>query len=204
MEVERYLLASALEGIVSQKLARKLCTNCRKTRPANNYEKDLLKKVLNQDVEEVHSAEGCEQCNNGYRGRIAIHEVLLINQGIRDAISENKPKDELRKLVYKSDVSTLLQDGLEKVLKGYTTCEEVLKLIELDDDLEGNTKEYRYSLNRALEETNLSIEAQNGNTTNESNPATETNKEEQTSNETYSVDQSYENNTEINNQDTQN
>jgi type IV pilus assembly protein PilB len=155
MDVERYLLASALEGIISQKLARKLCEKCRKKRPANDYERTLMKKVLGQDVEEVYSAEGCPECGNGYKGRIAIHEVLLINQEIRDAIAGNMSKDKLRELVYTSDVTTLLQDGLTKVQKGYTTFEEVIKLIELDDDLEGKTKDYRYSLDAALTDTEI-------------------------------------------------
>lgn len=159
MEVERYLLASALEGIVSQKLARRLCEKCRRLRPTNKYEKNLFNNVLGVEIKEVYSAEGCNECNNGYKGRIALHEVLLINQEIRDAIAEGVSKEKLRELVYKSDVTTLLQDGLEKVINGNTTCEEVLKLIELDDDLEGKTKEYRYNLNKALEESNLSKEA---------------------------------------------
>lgn len=156
MEVERYLLASALEGIVSQKLARRLCEKCRRLRPTNQYEKKLFKNVLGADIAEVYSAEGCSECANGYKGRIAIHEVLLINQEIRDALADGVAKENLRDLVYKSDVTTLLQDGLEKVINGNTTCEEVLKLIELDDDLEGKTKEYRYSLSKALEESTLS------------------------------------------------
>ncbi len=159
MEVERYLLASALEGIISQKLARRLCEKCRRKRTTNQYEKNLFKNVLDVDIEEIYSAEGCPACNNGYKGRIALHEVLLINQGIRDALADSLPKEKLRELVYKSDVTTLLQDGLEKVINGNTTCEEVLKLIELDDDLEGKTSEYRYSLNKALEESNLSKDA---------------------------------------------
>lgn len=159
MEVERYLLASALEGIISQKLARRLCEKCRRLRPTNKYEQNLIKNVLGVDVAEVYSAEGCPECTNGYRGRIAIHEVLLINQSIRDALADKLGKDDLRQLVYKTDVTTLLQDGLQKVINGNTTCEEVLKLIELDDDLEGKTQEYRYSLNKALEESNLSKEA---------------------------------------------
>lgn len=134
MDVERYLLSSALTGIISQKLARMLCPHCRKKRPTNDYEKDLIKKVLGITVEEVYEAEGCEVCANGYHGRIAIQEVLLINQEIRDAISNNIRKADLRELVYRADVTTLLQDGLEKVIEGYTTFEEVLKLIELDDD----------------------------------------------------------------------
>lgn len=134
MEVERYLLASALEGIISQKLARRLCTTCRSLRKTNEYEKKLFRDVLNKEINEVYTAEGCEICGNGYKGRIAIHEVLRINQEIRDAISENVKREDLRTLVYKSDVTTLLHDGLEKVVGGYTTFEELLKLIELDDD----------------------------------------------------------------------
>jgi type IV pilus assembly protein PilB len=159
MEVERYLLASALEGIVSQKLARRLCADCRKLRPTNLYEKNLFKKVLDIEVQEIFSAEGCDECGTGYKGRIAIHEVLLINQAIRDAIAENVSKEKLRELVYKADVTTLLQDGLEKVLKGYSTLEEVLKLIELDDDMDGKTKDYRYNLSTAIKESDISKES---------------------------------------------
>ena len=134
MDVERYLLASALTGVISQKLARKLCKKCRKTRPVNEYEKNLFKQVLQKDVSEVYTNVGCTECSSGYKGRIAIHEVLLVNQEIKDAISNDMRKEDLRKLVYTSDVTTLLQDGINKVLEGETTVEEVLKLIELDND----------------------------------------------------------------------
>ena len=134
MEVERYLLSSALTGIISQKLARKLCPHCSTKRPTTQYEKDIFKKVLGHEVNEVSAANGCEHCGNGYSGRIAIHEVLMINQDIKDAISENIRKEKLRELVYNSDVITLLQDGLEKVEAGLTTFEEILKIIELEDD----------------------------------------------------------------------
>ena len=134
MDVERYLLASALTGIISQKLARKLCPHCKKMRPTNDYEKEIIKKVTGKDLNEIYSAVGCDKCKNGYSGRIAIHEVLLINQAIKDAISSNIRKYKLRKLVYTSDVISLLQDGMDKVLAGHTTLEELLKLIELDDD----------------------------------------------------------------------
>lgn len=134
MGVEKYLLASSLNGIVSQKLARKLCPKCRKLRPTNEYEKKLFKTVLNKDINEVYSTNGCEECNNGYQGRIAVHEVLIITQEIKDAISGNIPRDNLRELVYNSDVTTLLQDGLEKVAQGLTTVEELLKIIELEDE----------------------------------------------------------------------
>lgn len=134
MDVERYLLASALTGIISQKLARKLCKHCRKLRPTNEYEKNIIKKVTGKEVNEIYTAVGCDKCKNGYSGRLAIHEVLLISQEIKDAISSNMKKEKLRHLVYNSDVISLLKDGINKVIDGETTLEELLKLIELDDE----------------------------------------------------------------------
>ena len=136
MDVERYLLASALTGIVSQKLARKLCDICKIKMAVTVTDKNLFKTVLGIDVTEVFEANpsGCPNCNHGYHGRIAIQEVLLINQDIRDAISAGMRKEELRKLVYNKDVITMLQDGLFKVLAGFTTTDEILKLIEVEDE----------------------------------------------------------------------
>ena len=145
MEVETYLLASSLNGIVSQKLARRICPHCMKKRPAIEYEKKLIKANLGIDVNELAYAEGCPECVGGYKGRIAIHEVLVINQEIRDAIANEIPKEELRKLVYTGDTKTLLQDGLSKVLQNVTTIEEILRIVDLDDSstkivLEGEIK----------------------------------------------------------------
>lgn len=134
MDVETYLLASSLNGIVSQKLARRICPHCIKKRPAIEYEKKLIKANLGIDITELAYAEGCDKCVGGYKGRIAIHEVLVITQEIRDAIANGVPKEELRKLVYTNDTTTLLQDGLQKVIQNITTIEEILRLVELDDE----------------------------------------------------------------------
>lgn len=135
MDVERYLLSSALSGIISQRLARRLCLECATKRPAKEYEKKLYKDYLNMDIEEIYAPSGCDKCHNGYAGRIAIQEVLLINEEIRDAINDNISKEDLRDLVYKKgDVITMFQDGLLKVLNGLTSIEEVMRLIEVDDN----------------------------------------------------------------------
>lgn len=148
MDVQRYLLASALEGVISQKLARQLCPHCKVKRKTSEYEKMVFKTILNKDVDEIWDTEGCEECHDGYKGRIAIHEVLRIDQDIRDALSNGKPKEEIRKLVYDNgNVTTMLQDGLEKVLQGLTTFEEILKLIELeDDDMISNNSELKEAI----------------------------------------------------------
>jgi type IV pilus assembly protein PilB len=135
MNVERYLLASSLEGIVSQKLARKLCDNCKKVRPTTQFEKNIFHNFIGMDINEVYEPVGCPECSHGYKGRIAIQEVLIINQEIRDAISKGMRKEELRRLVYTKDVISMFQDGLYKAISGYTTISEILKLIELDDEI---------------------------------------------------------------------
>ena len=158
MDVQKYLLASALEGVISQKLARQLCPHCKTLRKTSEYERSIFKTVLNKDVDEIYDAEGCEECHDGYKGRIAIHEVLRINQQIRDALSNNRSKEEIRGLVYGSgNVITMLQDGLEKVVEGYTTFEEILKLIELEDDDKISSNS---SLSEAIMETKEALAAQ--------------------------------------------
>jgi len=140
MDVERYLLATALSGIVSQKLARKLCDKCKKPRATTPYEKEMFRRFLNMDVQQVYEAVGCPECSGGFKGRIAIQEVLLISPDVRDAINARMPKAELRNLVYNSDVITLLQDGLYKTLAGFTTIEEIIKLTEADDEVNAEAK----------------------------------------------------------------
>ena len=136
MDVERYLLASSLKGIISQTLAKRLCKKCAKKRPTTEAEKKIFKKSLGLDVNEVYEPGKCEECHNGYKGRIALQEVLLINEEIRDAINKNEDRHALRKLIYQKGVKTLLQDGLIKIMNGVTTFEEVFKLVDLDDDVD--------------------------------------------------------------------
>lgn len=139
MNVERYLLGSALTGVISQKLARRVCPKCRKEKICTDYEKSIFKTVLDKDVEKMYEAnhEGCDECHGGYRERIAILEVLLLTDEIKSAISAGTTKKELRELVYNSGVVTLLQDGLEKVIQGDTTFEEIIKIIDLENDITG-------------------------------------------------------------------
>lgn len=139
MNVERYLLSSALSGIISQKLAKKVCPYCHIKEKTTPYQKKVFKMALGKDVDEIYNPnpKGCDKCNNGYHGRIAIQEVLMINDEIRNALNEEKlEKEDLNRLVYTSDVITLLQDGLLKVLDGSTSFEEIYKLIDVDDDLD--------------------------------------------------------------------
>ena len=160
MDVERYLLSSALTGIISQRLAKMLCPKCKIEREATAYEKKIFKKVLKEDIEKLYDAnhDGCDYCHNGYKGRIAVQEVLEIDDEIRDALNDEKlEKEDLREMVYTSNVITLLQDGLEKVLEGITSFEEIYRIIEIDSDI---TEDYGAELTEANKER-LKQEKQN-------------------------------------------
>ena len=138
MDVERYLIGTSLNGIISQKLARMLCPHCRVLRDTTSYEKSLFNKVLHKNVEKIYDANpnGCPECFKGYKNRIAIAEVLVITDEIKDAITNSATKNKLRKLVYlEGQTHTILQDGLEKVILGETSFDEILKIVDLENDL---------------------------------------------------------------------
>ncbi len=137
MDVERYLLSSALTGIISQRLARQLCPHCRKVRDTTNYEKEVFRRALKLNVPQVYDAGGCEKCHGGYLGRIPVHEVLFINDELREKINDQyTEKEELKKIVYKKYTTTMLKDALNKVLQGVTTFTEVASIIDIDTDIE--------------------------------------------------------------------
>ncbi len=147
MEVERYLLGSALTMIISQRLTKKLCPLCREKINTTQYQKNVFKKVLGLDVDAIYEPKGCSQCFDGYRGRVAIQEVLLINQDIRDAIMNNVKKKDLRNLVYKEEnVQTLLQDGLKKVINGLTSFEQILTAIDISEDIDEDDIELKQAI----------------------------------------------------------
>ena len=140
MDVEKYLLSSAITGIISQRLAKMVCPKCRVKRKTTPYEKKVFNLALRKEINEIYDAnhEGCSYCHKGYKGRIAIQEVLEITEDIKNAINNSDSnKEKLRTLVYGSgNVITLLQDGLRKILGGFTTFEEIYRIIEIDNDIE--------------------------------------------------------------------
>lgn len=144
MDVERYLLSTALSGIISQRLAKMLCPDCRYQRETTKYEKKVFKKYMHLDIPTLWDAnpKGCDHCRNGYKGRIAVHEVLELDDDIRNALNnENLEKKELAKLVYGKKTITMLQDALIKCLDGKTSFEEVYRTIEIENEDDDNYEE---------------------------------------------------------------
>ena len=142
MGVERYMVATSVVGIISQRLARTLCEKCKKLRPTTKYERYMFARVLHKKVREIYEPVGCDECHGGFTGRIAIHEVLYISEKLSDLIADARiEKDALRDEVYGSgETTTLLQDALQKVLLGYTTFQEIYRVVDIDIDLDNAIK----------------------------------------------------------------
>lgn len=133
MGVEPFLIASAVDSVVSQRLARRLCTRCREEA---DHEPEYLEKVgfSLDDLEDVviYKAKkgGCPFCNHsGYRGRIGLYEVMTVSEDIEKLVVDVATAHEIGRLVQEKGMKTLRQDGLEKVRKGVTSIEEVLRVV---------------------------------------------------------------------------
>jgi type IV pilus assembly protein PilB len=128
---ESYVIASALVGVVAQRLVRRLCVHCRRqyTPPA-----DILRSLnINEaDASAIpfYKSVGCDQCNHtGYRGRIGIYEVMKVTDKLRRLITVKSTEDQLREAAVAGGMITLGEDGLAKVKSGITTPEELLRVV---------------------------------------------------------------------------
>lgn len=132
MGVEPFLLASSLSGIVSQRLVRKVCRDCAEIQDPTKRETEIFAK-RGIKIEKITRGRGCASCNmTGYKGRIALHEVLVINDDMRKMIMNNESPHKLRDLAVKNKTIFLIDDGLLKVKQGLTTTEEILRVAILE------------------------------------------------------------------------
>jgi len=130
MGIKPYLIASALEGILAQRLVRKVCKYCRCDVPPNLELIELLKIPPGLLGEMIFKGRGCEKCNQtGYLGRTGIFEVFVMNDDFRHLISVNYKESELLGMAHTGGMRTLIEDGIEKVGQGETTLEELVRVV---------------------------------------------------------------------------
>lgn len=128
MGIESYLITSSLAGIVAQRLVRRICKDCAKKRLITATEEIILQKN-NLKAHYLVAGVGCPTCNNsGYKGRFAIQEVLVIDANLKQLILQEVGPSELLEQAQRDGFKTLMVDGLEKVLEGLTTVEEVVRV----------------------------------------------------------------------------
>lgn len=138
MEIEPYLLASTLEMVIAQRLVRKVCDSCRysvsvgKIKMKEYFEK--AEKYFDSESQQLFYGKGCEICNNtGYKGRIAIFEMIELTPSIKKLMLNKSSADEIRSVARKEGNRSMFEDGIEKVKLGLTTLEELLRVAEPEE-----------------------------------------------------------------------
>lgn len=141
MDVEPFLVASTVNVIIAQRLVRKICEICKGTRVITKEE--LLKNLPSETVGKyvdgktsiiIYQGSGCKICHfTGYAGRIGVFEVLEVTKEIRDLITKRQDADVILQKAIEQGLTTMLDDGLEKVTKGLTTIEEVLRVTKIQN-----------------------------------------------------------------------
>jgi len=140
MGVEPYLLSSALNGVVAQRLARTICQGCAtKYYPTENVLEDAG--LAGKTGQVFHKGAGCEQCHNsGYRGRIGIYEVMEVTADIRKMVHHAAPTHELRARLREAGCLSLREEGVRIATEGKTSLEEALAVTHSDDDLNNESE----------------------------------------------------------------
>ncbi|MEK7606240.1 MAG: GspE/PulE family protein [Patescibacteria group bacterium] len=134
MKIEPYLIASTVNVAIGQRLVRRICEKCKRERNMSETEHKHILSILPQVAVEnsttVYEGAGCEACDNtGYRGRVCINEVLVIDDAVRDGILRKASASEIKRIAVRGGMTTMVQDGMYKVRDGVTTVEEVLRVI---------------------------------------------------------------------------
>jgi len=141
MKVEPFLVASTVNVIVAQRLVRKICDSCKteisikKAEIIKHLPEDLVTKYLGGEEDiKVHTGKGCKVCHNtGYLGRIGVFEVLEMTANIKKLITEKQDSDVIDRKAKEEGMTTMLMDGLDKIAKGITSIEEVLRVTKVEN-----------------------------------------------------------------------
>ncbi len=131
MGVEPYLVASSLVMVQAQRLVRRLCEHCKTVRPLTDDDMRALeiKQEAFSGVFELYDARGCDHCmQTGFLGRVAIYEMAMISDAMRNAIHHGKGLPAMRKIAHKEGMKSLRQSGARHVLAGITTVDEVVRV----------------------------------------------------------------------------
>lgn len=125
MGLEPYMVSSALVGVVSQRLVRRICTSCREAYEADEYEREILKLEKGQKIYKGRGSD-CPDCNgSGYKGRIAIHEIVVITKGMKVLLEKRATEEDMRQLAVSEGTQMLQQSAAALVMEGITTIDEL-------------------------------------------------------------------------------
>jgi type IV pilus assembly protein PilB len=132
MGIEPFLVASSIDCILAQRLARKLCPRCKEEYEPTAEELRAARFPFDpkEPLPKLYRAAGCTSCGNtGYKGRMAVHEVMTVTEEIERMVAENASSEEMGRVARQQGMLTLREDGMEKVNQGLTSIEEILRVV---------------------------------------------------------------------------
>jgi general secretion pathway protein E len=138
MGIEPFLLCSSVIVVIGQRLLRRVCKQCRDEYlvPEELAVRVGLRKITKEKEIKVYRGKGCPAClNTGYRGRVGISEVLILSSDVKEMILQRKGESRIKEAGRKEGMQTMREDGLQKVLRGFTTLEEVLRVTSPDEEM---------------------------------------------------------------------
>src|SRR6056297_144076 len=126
MGIKPFLITTSVKGIVAQRLARTICSNCKKAHTITEEEKEILK--IDENIT-LYKGEGCQKCyNTGYKGRTAVNEIMKVTGTIRNLVDKDATTDEIRQAALEEGMVSLRDNCRELVIRGVTTVEEMLRV----------------------------------------------------------------------------
>ncbi len=142
MGIDPYLIASSVLGILAQRLVRQLCPKCKVPAPVDEKLAQWLNSEIKENPPQIYAAKGCEHCRNtGYWGRFPIAEILVPYDSIRDLILKGRSDREILSVAQKAGMKTIFGDGIDKILQGLTTLDEVTRVVAPPRSLSGGTED---------------------------------------------------------------
>lgn len=135
MGIDPFLVSSSVVGVISQRLVRKICPRCKESYKPAHSEAMMLKM---REPKPLYRGAGCPDCNfSGYKGRTAIHEIMVVTRDIRELIDRRATEDQIRTVALRQGMTTLMDTAMNLVLEGVTTTAEMMKVTYNVDAVDG-------------------------------------------------------------------
>lgn len=134
MKIKKFLVASAVRAIMAQRLLRRICKSCKQeVQPTSDQLVALGLPASYFEGKPIYEGKGCSDCSYGYRGRLGIYEIFMLDEGVQDLIYKGSAAGEIRRYAREHGMRTLREDGLRKVAAGISTLEEVVRVTAADE-----------------------------------------------------------------------
>jgi type IV pilus assembly protein PilB len=136
MGVPNYLMGGSLICVIAQRLARKICSNCKVEEPISNFDRRMLGEK-HRDVKKLYKGAGCEKCgDSGYKGRVVVAEILAFDRELDELVVSSASRKEMYEYIIKKGFIPMIEDGINKVIQGVTDIKELMRVIDMTERID--------------------------------------------------------------------